>query len=591
MAIIHTIPRIPVILSDTLPGESFKYRGQGVVAVERSTGQSKLRLTLDKEHWITFNHGQANMFRSLVSQRPVDFNKEHHIYCSPTPGLQFRYECYTDQTKLTIVMDSQYKSNIFTYQAQLSPGLTYIRDNQVGLWRIMGPQGQEVAWHPPLDLMAGSFIGTANLDVVQEGDLATYWVTVPMDFWLQARALGVPIEIDPTTIDTSTSNVALQNGNQRKVDRCQDADKTLWMLFQNGSTTHEFWYSKDNGATWTQAAVGGTIISSANYAGFFIDLDDYAHVAYFSSANNKMFYRRGTPNVGRTEWTWSAATEINDLTSLGFVDLVAHREGTGWKVHFLYSRDVSAGNAYVLYNSATITSDQIITMGTNSTLYTVSTGAAHTYPSLDFHHTGDSKTVSGATPHLYATWSTGKTGASEGIVFRKATYSGGTWTWGTNRFIDTANYAYNGRISSIFDGTRCIVAYAKSSDTTVVEVKERNSGDTTTTTLTPTALVDGNVAGVSVTYDNEFNIRLFATGLTSADPKWIKYNRNTAAWDGAWTTIENVTMQSGSLNAKRGYSNNRLDAVYSEGAGSPYNMRFETINLSAPIGQKLQMII
>ena len=57
-----------------------------------------------------------------------------------------------------------------------------------------------------------------------------------------------------TIIDTSTAVTASAYSSQRKIDRCQNG--VLWATFWNGTSTTtaslEFWYSSDDGASWTE---------------------------------------------------------------------------------------------------------------------------------------------------------------------------------------------------------------------------------------------------------------------------------------------------------------------------------------------------
>jgi hypothetical protein len=89
----------------------------------------------------------------------------------------------------------------------------------------------------------------------------------------------------PTVITTSTASTATAYSNQRKIDRCQNG--VLWMMdrYTSGITNAPgFAHSTDNGATWTVAPTtdwgeSGTANRYEN-GSLFIDLDDYAHVAY-----------------------------------------------------------------------------------------------------------------------------------------------------------------------------------------------------------------------------------------------------------------------------------------------------------------------
>ena len=392
-------------------------------------------------------------------------------------------------------------------------------------------------------------------------------------------------------IDTSIAITATAYSNQRKIDRCQNG--VLWATFWNGnsSTTDamEFWYSTDSGVSWTEDTAGklgfaGTGTTYVPDSSLFIDLDDYAHFVYKDRSNGNLYYRRGTSNAGRTAWTWSAVTTIFLSTSVGFADVIAHREGTGWKAHLTVS---TTGN-YALTYVISITSGGVITVGPQITLGN-GYGGGHTYPSIDFNHTGDGKTVAGSTPHLYAVWSAGVTGAGNGIRFKKATYSAGVWTWGTEREIDNTRYINS--ISSryivcMFDGTRVVITGQLQSSTATTDqiIYERDIADTTTTTivLLNSATSTQALNYGSATYDSSGNIYLFGDDGVNAGGSIIASYRK---WTRATTTYEvavtvQTTAEASYFSIRRGSVSNRIDYIYRDYAPvSPYSIISGSITL------------
>lgn len=397
--------------------------------------------------------------------------------------------------------------------------------------------------------------------------------------------------LDPTVITTSTASTATAYSNQRKIDRCQNG--VLWTMFWDGTSTTttsmRFWYSTDNGATWVDPGASskfgftGTSTTYTPNVSLFIDVDDYAHVVYKDRHDGFIYYRRGTPNAARTAWTWSASVNVmnTSTTAFDYPDTVAHREGTGWKAHIVASRADTTAQDRPWYNVVTIDSTGTVTAAAAVTLSSAYGSTLHTYPSIDFNHTGDGKTVAGGTPHLYAAWSAGATGAGKGIRFKKATYSGGAWAWGTEVEIDNTAFANAGRISSAFDGSRAVIAFADSAATSSIKVFERDAADTTTTTRTPTALSDGVVSGLTVSYKANGDMYLGAIGATSVDPKYLIYNRAGNTW-GAWTALAATTAQADTLSAHRGGTS----YVYTDGTASPYNIQYAKFStgLSAAVG-------
>lgn len=383
--------------------------------------------------------------------------------------------------------------------------------------------------------------------------------------------------------------------NQRKIDRTSNG--VLWAFFHPGasSTTMacEPRYSTNDGATWNPGdiAYNGSGSFMENYGrnlSAFIDQDDYAHLVFKDNGNGYVYYRRGTPNAGRTAWTWSSALMIANATTWDYLDVVAHREGTGWKAHVVGSAaQDTVWKAW--YSQITVASGGSLS-NSGASLASASYGnTTHSYPSIDFNHTGDGKTVAGSAPHLYVAWSAGATGAGKGIRFKKATYSGGTWTWGTEREIDsTRRMDAASWLNCMFDGTRVAIPsllFDGGSSRDVV-VYERDAADTTTTTR---LLID-NVASNetlgygSASYDAAGNLYLVGGNQDeangSSDLVYRKWDRGTSQLDSE-VLVDSTVSWSPYVSAKRGYSGNKIEFVYTDGTASPYTVRYGNISLGA----------
>lgn len=404
-----------------------------------------------------------------------------------------------------------------------------------------------------------------------------------------------------SVITTSTAATATAYSNQRKIDRTSNG--VLWAVVNTGSNDTvqaELRYSTDDGATW---ASGGTLTNGSQSAGlsyapknlsFFIDQDDYAHVVFKDASNGYIYYRRGTPNAARTAWTWSAAVVVyNGNTGGDYPDIVAHREGTGWSVHIVFSINNNAAECWFYYANVPVSSAGAIGAASlrNNGYYTVN---AKTYPSIDFNHTGDGKTVAGGTPHLYVAWSAGATGAGKGIRFRKATYSGGSWTWGTEREIDSARYVLNSSfwLNCLFDGTRVVMAgllrQVGTTTTNDLVIYERDAADTATTTRPLIVDVTGTdmLFNGSSSCDGSGNVYLIGRDYTDTSAGgtnnlvYRKWTRSSATLDSSVILDSAVGVPYAS--AKRGHSNNRIEYVYTDGTASPYSVTYGSVLLNNP---------
>ena len=384
-----------------------------------------------------------------------------------------------------------------------------------------------------------------------------------------------------TVISTTGTPTASAHSNQRKVDRTSNGN--LWVLTNDRPQPEiqgSFYLSTDDGATWTRKhyliSVGSTAVYPFN-SSFFIDQDDYAHVVYKDKSNGYIYYMRGTPDAARTSWTWSAPLDLTTTEIVDYPDVVAHREGAGWVAHIVFSRMSSGANDTALYRQVTISSTGTITLGSLALVGNASYGNTnHKFPSIDFHHTGDGKTVAGGTPHLYVAWSAGDTGAGKGIRFSKATYNAGAWTWSTQRELSSTYYIKSNLhwINCIFDGTRAMVTGCVG-DTSLnndIVIIERDVADTTTTMHVDTF----ELAYIgSSTYDDKGNVYIIGSpgGTTSYVMKW---DRSTEAFE-PFPFSHSIALESSApyFTAKRGSSNARIEFLYTNGASSPYSVNYD----------------
>lgn len=396
----------------------------------------------------------------------------------------------------------------------------------------------------------------------------------------------------PTTITTSAVANATAPSGGRRADRTSNG--VLWTTHHNDGWMR-FWYSTDNGATWTDDPGTGFASSTTNTyvpsSSFFIDIDDYAHFVWRQPGAvdgrqaGCIYYMRGTPNASRTSWAWSTAVQLS-TGGTDCPDVVAHREGTGWKAHVVHSFTNGSNESRVFLSTLTIASTGTITQDNLATslreFSSVYNSSVHMWPSIDFHHSGDGKTVANGTPHLYVGWSSGGTGTGRGIRFKKATYSAGSWSAGTEREIDSTRYVKfdHNYLSCMFDGARVMVAGSVDDGTTNHHVLyERDIADTATTTrVLVSEMTDAQrLLYGSATFDYLGNVYLFGrNNVGSTGTFGVQYRR----WVRETNTLEAAIIfeSTGSgtpwVSAKRGYSDNRIELIYTDGTSTPYNVNF-----------------
>lgn len=409
-----------------------------------------------------------------------------------------------------------------------------------------------------------------------------------------------------TVVDTSTQVDASAHFNQRKLDRCQNG--VLIALFDRDTDDGELWYSSDNGAAWAQCTItggGGTdVIAGFSNGSMFVDLDDFLHVVWKQSGTGgsrttaAIYYARFTPNAGRTSWTMSTAQRLDTSTVFDYPDVVAFRtpgsSPTEWDVCVVASlNSTTMPAAYErvhISNAGVFTLDNLDGLSSSGGLgdlqTSTATNANHGYPSIDFNHTGDGKTVAGGTPHLYVAWNRGiSASGTYGIMFRKAVYSGGSWTWNAERVLDATRWFNDATywLNCMFDGTRAIIGgavYDGSLGDVDLMLYERDAADTTTTTrlLLDNATNANDMRYGSMSYDSVGNVyfvgRNAGEGAGSQDLVVLTWTRATTTLSGE--TVLDAAVTEGHASLKRGYSNSRIELLYTDGSASPYSVTYLT---------------
>lgn len=138
------------------------------------------------------------------------------------------------------------------------------------------------------------------------GLVFSYGVTGDL-FWFRINQDGVAqfahVEIDPSTVGTSTTFAALQFGFQRKGFY---AAGLFWAWYSDG--TDAGWETSADGVDWSGAFT--SIGSSAQGYYFSVWFDGtYIHYARYLVISYDLFYRRGTP-VNDGSINWSAAEQL-----------------------------------------------------------------------------------------------------------------------------------------------------------------------------------------------------------------------------------------------------------------------------------------
>lgn len=384
---------------------------------------------------------------------------------------------------------------------------------------------------------------TGLVELIPQQDGSVIYRILVDPVWLSERfAAGDVVVIDPTTITTSTSGLATAYSNQRKIARFSNG--VLFAMFSDG-TNMVCRYSSDNGSTWGTPTTGATIGAYSNGA-VYIDASDNLYVVMGPGA----YYRSGTADAGRTGYTWNAVKELAAATYSDYPDVVG-KDGYG---HVVFSIDGASNNK--AHYSRVDSGNSIVSSVDISNNYTTS---IHVYPSISIDSSGN----------LYAIWSAG---TGNGIRAKKATYSGGSWTWGSEETATASYYANSGYLSSVLDSSGRVIAALRRSDAgNYLAVWQRSTGGTWTD-ISPSTVA---ASALSVVTDTDDNVYVFYAA--SGTVYYQKYTRSGGTW-GLAVTVEGSTSNYPSL--RRETSGSAVDALYIQGSGSPYNVRHYRLSLN-----------
>lgn len=360
-----------------------------------------------------------------------------------------------------------------------------------------------------------------------------------------------------TVVDTTTASVGTRGHNQRWAATDPDTGRWWQMLYSGADARLEFWYSDDDGATWTENTAARLALTNLQSASWRIDVDGHAHLVYDISGVG-ISYRR-MADIGTTS-SWGSDNAFGGGNNVGHPDVVAHPHGTDWIAHVVYSYTISSTQQDVRYRKVTIGSGGTVTVGSETTLATTSLDDGDTDPTIDVRHNGDGRTVSGD-PDLYVAYvfvGTQIKFVQGGWLF------GSTWGWSGGTSTITTD---GDMLSGAFDGTRFLMAYRTVvADSTVVEVAERDAADTTTTVLPALpALSDGTIRSVSVSYNADGDVHVLAVGATSQDPSLVVYDRAAGTW-GSWTALATATVDDGTAGLEPGFSFSKMRGYWVDGS-------------------------
>lgn len=382
-----------------------------------------------------------------------------------------------------------------------------------------------------------------------------------------------------TKITDGNHGDSLQGSPEKRLDLAPDG--SMWACIVAAGTVGmaKFFRSVDGGNSWAYAGTSDLGLNQPTAVpSFFIDADGYAHLSWIVWSNNPqvVIYARGTPTGTSTTspgWSWTTLTISPAAGRLGVEsDVVAFRNGTGWVAFVEFTQGPTGGSQVSRVAVSASGALSVVTTATGP-----SSGLqANQYGTLEFAHNGDGRTPSAA-PHIFFT--TGVQASSAPIRLNRAVYSGGTWTWDAPVTVDTGDLV-NTALASVWDGSRLMVAYSKTSAT--INVYEWD-GVAAPTARNPPAAPGGtgNVLGLSLSCDpTTGDVYLAYYDATDGDIRWSKFTRATTTWS-AWAVAVSQappsTGDDGKIQLVRHPSRDSVDMIYAQGGGTTWQIYYQQL--------------
>jgi hypothetical protein len=387
----------------------------------------------------------------------------------------------------------------------------------------------------------------------------------------------------------------------------------IWMGFRTGGNFN-WYYSTDGGTTraWggpTMSQTFNSQILAASQMAFFIDADDYMHVLYGKYAGGandgrsyavSMVYRRGTPNAGRTDYTWSAESVLAGSDYWGHPDIIAVKIGTDVFAHMVHSYNWSNRQIGV-YSRAKWSATGVLTWELASYFFSDISGGGGipTYPSIDFRHDGLGKlpaTVAGSQkPDIFVSYTSQSQSRMWVLPWTGSAWaaSGTVETWETNYYVQPSAPATLG--NNTYEMHRWVkTLYDAASDTIIVIGAIANTGTTSQVIRVYERPAAGGTwsiygYGFAPLYSGAAcllpNGDLYVIGVSVWNPPNSTVSTGTInrqfAGSRPWTAVETLDTtvtepQATLIQYPRGA---QIDALFTDGNANPYSIRYIRVPL------------
>lgn len=383
-----------------------------------------------------------------------------------------------------------------------------------------------------------------------------------------------------TTV-TTTSGGAFGWPPNTAMDR-SPLTNDLWVAFRSTDSVVSVYKSSDGGVSW---GLQGSFTRSNLYEVSEIRIDsagDHIHMAYLvnNGTRDQLYYKRikissgtadlttgetfianGTPGAVRSSIYGACLFPVKNPNGTFAIVVGLAFIGSGGSGFNLYGVSIKNDGAYSTYpnNGIIISTRQYLNAGLDSAVSI----------NCDVEHNGDGITAN--TPNLWFALQ-----LFDRAYIVKLAWQGPKTGWTSPA---SANLIASGRttvrdLSARWDGSRFLIMSPRPTDTSKIDVFERNRSNTSTTTRTsPTHPQGGNIGSNVLTWNHVTgDFRLFAVGGGAATVYYVDYIRATNTW-GSWTLVSATAPVTAEWGVRRSSAGlNEYDFYMASGAGTPWTV-------------------
>lgn len=332
---------------------------------------------------------------------------------------------------------------------------------------------------------------------------------------------------------TITPNLVWQTSNSSEVVYPQQpfylTDGTLLLPFNVDTTgfgRHDvnYAYSYDGGNNWNVTTQATTTFLQQYALGQNVETGELFAVGATT----------GTNRLGVTYVTWDRASGTITFTTSDRVlkTVTGNIKMPSVKVFDIDNVSyiaVAAGEASVGLSMGIWSRTTGGTWSTEVAWNTAMSNTTTLSATVDFHHTGDGRTVKDATPHVYIFGD--ESGAVDVRISRWGYTTSPSWSETNEAVLGEQGYGEGG---FYWDGTRMVFANRVNADPWLM-VGERNEANTATNTAIDDALPPhsstwaGYAESPDIAYDDDQNVHLFSR-TTESKITYSMYDRTAATW-------------------------------------------------------------